>query len=287
VLEAWSTAQHQKTVILIVTVSPTHSFEHSYTVGNCVCVLVSYPSSSCIRYIVLALKLKIRFIIFISIERPVKFDGNEPFLSWRVTQFIATLSLQTALKYKIYKTTLKTELNTKTASRRLKPDSGLKHQKNLQPDSSTPHYSPVCISCYQSRHHRNLISISHPYRTNGALGQSSMTVIEYHIRSRSILFKNLTSQLISSMKHNFQQFWKQKNSSPCSQQDASDPYPKTDKSNLQPSTGFSQCVGYHKYHRWITWVHISVRRKSPLGHGSKLFIGSSVFVGRNTPLLTP
>jgi hypothetical protein len=57
-------------------------------------------------------------------------------------------------------------------------------------DSARPHHrrhhNLVSISCYQSHHRQNLISIF-PHCTNGALVESSLTDIGYYIRSRCLI----------------------------------------------------------------------------------------------------
>jgi hypothetical protein len=97
---------------------------------------------------------------------PVEVDGNKPFLCWIVIQFIAALSLQIA-EYKIYKFFYKknkmwkhlhgdwSQIPAKRTN--TKPTAWL--QIPARPHHRR-HHSLICISCYQSRHRQNLISIS-------------------------------------------------------------------------------------------------------------------------------
>jgi hypothetical protein len=86
---------------------------------------------------------------------------------------------------------LKSKLNVKTSSRRLKPDSCQTHQHKtdrLTSDSARPHrrrqHSLAGISSHHSRHRQNLIPFVS--RHVKKLVQASVADIGYYIRSRSL-----------------------------------------------------------------------------------------------------
>jgi hypothetical protein len=125
---------------------------------------------------------------------PVTVDSNEPFLCWRVMQFIAVGKLH--WMHKVCKTSLYSELKVKTSSRRqarflanaslqdLPPDSRLLPNAEFDISHHWSHHGLICISCWESSLRQNLISVFSA-STNGALVHWSVTDIGYYIKSRS------------------------------------------------------------------------------------------------------